>query len=115
MTATPAPKASPKTVSSGPNSSPPYSVQSTRLRRFELVGTNEPMLDKKASAELDITLEQNPGRILFPYAYLDDKYGWLFYDDEESLEAFSKVEDQESWNRLMGLVEGNAKEATKKK
>lgn len=96
-----------------------FSVQPTHLRHFELVGNDMPFpsegtLDKEASAELHATLEQIPDRILFPYMILDDKYGMLFYDDEQSLEAFSNGEDQTSWNRLMGLVERNAKEAMKK-
>lgn len=88
----------------------------TQFRRFELLGDeirpSEDAFDKEEKENVRTILRQDPGRLMFPYAYLTSLYGNLFYDHEESLAAFLKGEDQRSWNQLMRLVEGNAKEAT---
>ncbi len=97
-----------------------------QLRRFELGGSEMPLTHEECFGreeneeevpddvrEARTILQQNPRRRLFPYAILDDKYGMLFHNEEDNLASFLRGEDQGSWDRLMELVEGNAKEATK--
>ncbi|MCJ1426070.1 hypothetical protein MMC29_003972 [Sticta canariensis] len=96
-----------------------FSADPTQLRRLELVEGDMCLLDYEGFTEEQyeevLTVHrQDPERIALPYAYLDDKYGMLFYDEEESLAAFVGGEDQRSWDRLMELVERNVKEATKR-
>lgn len=94
-----------------------FSACPTQLRRFKLVGNkinflpSEKDFGEEANEAVRTRLRQDPGRILFPYAARHDILGTLFYNDEESLEQFLKGEDQQSWDRLMGLVEGNARKA----
>ena len=47
-------------------------------------------------------------RRVFAYATLDDKYGYLFGDDEENQAAFERGEDQVAFDRLMANVNANA-------
>ena len=49
-------------------------------------------------------LGEDCGRRIFPYVMLDDKYGMLYENEEENLEAFRRGEDQAGWERLMGKV-----------
>ncbi len=58
-------------------------------------------------------LRQDPRRGSFPYAKLDGKHEMLFIDEEVTLAAFLRGEDQGSWERLIGLVEGNLMKAAK--
>ncbi|MCJ1429249.1 hypothetical protein MMC29_007162, partial [Sticta canariensis] len=97
-----------------------FSAYPTQLRRLELVGRDMCLLEKRDFTEAQYERvravhRQDPERIMFPYANLDIKYGYLWYDDEKSLASLSDGEDQRSWDRLMELVERNAKEATKLK
>jgi hypothetical protein len=48
---------------------------------------------------------------LFGYAYLDDKYGMFFLSEEENVDEFNKGVDQRAYDRLIGLVEENARQA----
>lgn len=97
-----------------------------KLRCFELVDSKVPLTsDEEFGSEENeeevpdevrearTILQQDPGRRLFPYAYLDDKYGNIFFDEEKVLASFLKGEDQRNWDRLMELVERNASEAAK--
>lgn len=52
-------------------------------------------------------LEECPGKKLFPHATLDEKYGMLFRDEQENTASALGGEDQEAWDRLMGVEEGN--------
>lgn len=104
-----------------------YSACPTKLRRFELVDSKTPLTPKERSGEVEderevpdevrevrTILRQDPRRKLFPYAIVDWEFGGLGFDEEFNLEEFWKGEDQASWNRLMRLMERNAKEATKR-
>ena len=95
-----------------------FSACPTQLRRFDLVASETSLPSGHyLSAEKDgwrhITLRQHPGKILFPYAFLNKKKGRLRFDEEASFEAFSRGEDQRTWDQLMGLVEGNAEKAAR--
>ncbi|MCJ1270945.1 hypothetical protein MMC22_010844 [Lobaria immixta] len=95
-----------------------FSARPAQLRHFEVVITENYLPGQRnygteGDSQKDAILQQDPGRITFPYAFLDDKYGMCFYDEDESLESFLRGEDQRSWARLIELVEGNAKEAAK--
>lgn len=95
-----------------------FSACFPRLRCFELMGTEmrlptDGWPSEELNAKVRSILQQDPGRILFPYAFLDPSSGKLLYDERRSFEAFVRGRDQRSWNRLMGLVEKNAKEAAK--
>lgn len=97
------------------------SANPVQLRRFELIGDAHiplhiplPRVYLLEEAEdlkkLCAIPRQGPGRVFFPYADLEGMSCVLCYDREESWAAFRKMEDQESWDRLMRLVDRNAKE-----
>ena len=97
-----------------------FSACPAKLRRLELDSgvwsrffTGFLCVDEERDNVLTI-LQQNPNRILFPYAKSSEDYGLLTYDRDECFAAFWNEEDQRSWDRLMGLVEANSKEATTK-
>ena len=54
------------------------------------------------------TLNADPRRRVFGYAILDGKYGACDIDEEETLAAFKRGEDQVAFDRLMGIVNANA-------
>lgn len=88
-----------------------------RLHRFEIAGSDLPLprkreFDNEGGELVRAILRQDPGKILFPYASLDEDTGRLFYDAKETFEAFLKGEDQRSWDRLIGLMEENANKIT---
>ena len=91
-----------------------------QLQRLELVYTSvdslsfEDILFTEEFKDMLPILLQDSKRILFPYAIepngpdLPLQYCW-----EECFAAFLKGEDQKSWDRLAGLVQGNVKKAGK--
>lgn len=100
-----------------------FSAHPAQLRRFDLVGHNIPLTineewgyeEKEWEVpgkvlEARTILRQDPRRRLFAYAFLDIPSGEFLYDKEEILESFWFGHDQESWDRLMELVEENAKQ-----
>ncbi|MCJ1427117.1 hypothetical protein MMC29_005020 [Sticta canariensis] len=67
-----------------------FSAYPTQLRRLELVGGDMCLVDKKFFTKEQYEKvfsvhQQDPERIRFPYAYLDDECGNLWYDIEKSL------------------------------
>lgn len=101
----------------------PSSTCPAKLRCFEIVESRIPSTTKEDYFEDEdmpdeicqarTILLQDPRRRFFPYAYLDEKYGMFYMDEEKDLASFFNGEDQRSWDRLMELVEGNANEAAK--
>ncbi|MCJ1268322.1 hypothetical protein MMC22_008210 [Lobaria immixta] len=89
----------------------------TKLRCFELVISPISSSFRKPSSvderykNVRTILRKDPRRIFFPYAEIYSS-GMLFQDWDECFVAFFKGEDQRSWDQLMGMIEGNAKEAT---
>lgn len=53
------------------------------------------------------TAEAREKRV-WPHVTVDDKYGMLFEDEEENFLSFREGRDQEAFERLMSIVEGNA-------
>ena len=94
-----------------------------KLRRFELAGCGMPFpseerlreeyLDEEETEKISTMLQQDPRRILFPYAYLAESSGELICYYKLSLKEFLKGEDQQCLDRLMVSVERNAKENAK--
>ncbi|MCJ1429981.1 hypothetical protein MMC29_007896 [Sticta canariensis] len=96
------------------------SAYPSRLRRLELVGGDMCLLEKRNFREeqyekIRNVHRQDPERIMFPYAFLYDKWGVMLYDESRSLASLLDGEDQRSWDRLMELVKENTKKATKRK
>ena len=96
-----------------------FSACPAQLRCFELVGSETPLPSEdqfgvEGNEMVRTILGHDPGRILFPYGFLDESYGILIYDELENLAQFLRGEDQRSWDRLVGLVEGNAKKASER-
>lgn len=54
-------------------------------------------------------LANDTSRRIFPYTYLDDKYGFIAGVDDENLAAFQRGDDQASYDRLMELINANAR------
>lgn len=91
-----------------------FSARLAQLRRFKLVGceispSHEKDFRKDPNEKTRTILRQDPARILFAYAILGNMYGVLFYDKEQISAALLEGEDQRSWDRLMELVETNAR------
>ncbi|KAL6895086.1 hypothetical protein GGI43DRAFT_411834 [Trichoderma evansii] len=56
-------------------------------------------------------LKADPKLRLFRYSYVDDKYGWLSFDEEKGEEEFKSGNDQKAYDRLIDLVNENAAKA----
>ena len=93
----------------------------TKLRRFEILPADAPLTQKETYPDVEIeedepdevlqarkTIETDSSRRLFSYAYLDDKYGMLFEDEESNLESFLLGEDQKAYDLLMADVRSRA-------
>ncbi|MCJ1271042.1 hypothetical protein MMC22_010941 [Lobaria immixta] len=70
-----------------------FSACPAQLCCFELVGSETPLpSDEQFGVEgnemVRAILRQDPGRILFPYGFLDESYGTLLYDEQENLAQF---------------------------
>lgn len=46
---------------------------------------------------------------MWPYVYLDDKYGMVFHDEDENVRAFEAGTDQREFEALMEVAEENWK------
>ena len=96
-----------------------FSACPPQLHRLELVFSSadsftlEDTRGEEGFEDVLSILEQDPRRILFPYAEMRGCDWLLCYEWEECFTAYSNGEDQRSWDRLAGLVEGNAKKAGK--
>jgi hypothetical protein len=55
-----------------------------------------------------IVKDPKSGRRLLSYAYLDDKYGMVFLDEEINAERFHEGSDQRTYDELMRIVKKNA-------
>lgn len=56
----------------------------------------------------EVLKDPQSGRRLLGYAYLDDKYGMFFLDEEINVERFKEGSDQRTYDELMKIVNGNA-------
>ncbi|KAK5995080.1 hypothetical protein PT974_03473 [Cladobotryum mycophilum] len=70
----------------------------------DYIAVNEP----EEVQDIRMKLKANPKLRLFGYAYLDDKYGMFFMDEEANVEEFHNGDDQRAYDRLMGFVKANA-------
>ncbi|KAL7893949.1 hypothetical protein HDV63DRAFT_163951 [Trichoderma sp. SZMC 28014] len=61
--------------------------------------------------EIRRKLKADPNLRWWTYGHIDDKYGWLYLDDEANEEQFESGNDQRAFNLLMGLVNENAAKA----
>lgn len=90
------------------------SAAPTQLRRVELAVDGFMIyFTNEQTDQVRTTLQQNPGNTLFPYVIVCEPYGVLCYDEYGSINELLKGNDQRRWNRLMRLVERNAKKAVK--
>ena len=94
------------------------STNPTPLRRFELFG-REMRLTSSLCGDLEndavrAIQQRHPERLYFPYVMLNLD-GTVIELPEDEYEGFLKGEDQASLDRLMELVEGNAKGARREK
>lgn len=88
----------------------------TQLTSFELVrgesqrellyGDKE-SVDPNLVEQIEIELSKNPDTKVFPYGYVDDKYGFGFVDTEANQAAFIRGEDNRSYLDLMAMVHSN--------
>ncbi|MCJ1247481.1 hypothetical protein MMC30_004695 [Trapelia coarctata] len=88
-----------------------------KLRQFDVLPLDPPYQNMYSHADLSETdgvhlcrtmLEQDPKRRLFPYKILDDKYGTLFHDEDQTLESFLEGDDQKAYDRLICIIDDNA-------
>ena len=97
-----------------------------RLRRFEIVDSKTPLTLEEShdedEEEYDVEMSDNvyevrmimwrdPGRSLFPYAWVDDELDGFLSAVDQNVTAFLEGEDQRSWDRLTRLIEQNAIDA----
>ncbi|PIA94465.1 hypothetical protein CB0940_08924 [Cercospora beticola] len=54
-------------------------------------------------------LRNDPKLRVWPYVYLDDKYGMVFHDEDENVTAFEAGADQREYEVLMRVVNANRK------
>jgi hypothetical protein len=73
----------------------------------ELQDTDEKSYDHKLAVQVQQLREQYPGRRMFDYKTLDDKYGMVFDNEEQAIEKFEDGRDQSSWEQLCKLVKDN--------
>lgn len=66
---------------------------------------DEEKVDKEIE-EAEKAVEEGKGRV-WPHVTLDDKYGWLFEDEEENFISFREGNDQRAFERLMDIVRKN--------
>ncbi|KAH8898818.1 hypothetical protein GQ53DRAFT_742008 [Thozetella sp. PMI_491] len=59
--------------------------------------------------EIRRALATDANRKLFGYASLDDKYGMVFRQSEQNVTSFNEGDDQKAYDRLMTLVDNNAR------
>ena len=98
----------------------------TRLRRFVLRELNAPLTidesypprdDSAVQPEGDEVrevreaLRADPSRRVFPYAYLDGKYGFIRRDEDLNVDMFRLGVDQTAYDQLMDLVAKNQRRA----
>lgn len=57
--------------------------------------------------EADRLRQTFPGRRMWDYKIRDDKYGYLFTNDEEGFASFESGEDQGEWEKVQELVRRN--------
>lgn len=85
------------------------------LRHFEISGDAPSLYDEDTVPGMKVPvpkevqqalriLEADPRKRLFPYASLDDKYGYLSGAEEAVLASFQRGEDQASYDKLMGRI-----------
>jgi hypothetical protein len=55
-------------------------------------------------------LEADPDKFVFAYASLHDKYTYLVFHLDTNIDAFIEEDDQQSYNKLISIVENNARE-----
>ena len=66
--------------------------------------------DQEDAETIEVMIEQDPGRRIFPYASVDDKYGMLFEGEEENRSKFFEGKDQKAYDELMAIAEVNKAE-----
>ena len=64
-------------------------------------------VSEEDQARVRQAIQENPSKRLFPFAYLDDKYGFTFDVDDASLASFMAGEDQRAWDSLQDLITRN--------
>lgn len=100
-----------------------YDAGFSKLRQVEILPLDLPLLvgayiqdyEKRTRDTNDILhltnqilLDSDPGRRLFAYTTVDDKYGMLFPNEEEILNSLRNGKDQVSYDRLMQKVDAIA-------
>ena len=100
-----------------------YDAGFSKLRQVEILPLDLPLLvgayiqdyetrtrDKNDILHItnQILLDSDPGRRLFAYTIVDDKYGMLFPNEEEILNSLRNGKDQVSYDRLMQKVDAIA-------
>ena len=86
----------------------PYVDCSALLTKAESYGDRVPEEpDNVVEVRRKLEHENEKGRKLFGYAYLDDKYGMFSRDPEQHIEAFNRGEDQNSYDQLISIVNTN--------
>lgn len=67
-------------------------------------------IELQKGASLEGTKRRN--RIVYPYCYIDDKYGMIFDEEEVNLERFLEGADHKEWLKLADLMEANIRRKT---
>jgi hypothetical protein len=70
----------------------------------ELQDTDEKSYHHKLAVKVQQLREKYPGRRMFDYKTLDDKYGMVFDNEEQAIEKFEDGSDQSSWEQLCRLI-----------
>ena len=80
------------------------------LTRAEKYGEEEDEVEVSEQVKnVRQVLKDDENRRLFPYTTLCDKYGAIYQDDKQNLDAFERGEDQASYDRLIVIINKNMK------
>ncbi|RJE25922.1 hypothetical protein PHISCL_01764 [Aspergillus sclerotialis] len=74
----------------------------------ELLYQNDEHVDPDLVEQIETRLSKIPHAKVFPYGYVDDKYGFGFVHTEANQAAFIRGEDHRSYLDLMAMVHSNA-------
>ena len=74
----------------------------------ELLGLDDKYVDPILVEQGKAMLSKTPDAKVFPYGYVDDKYGFRFIDAEANQSAFIRGEDNRSYLDLMAKVHSNS-------
>ena len=90
--------------------------QPQKLKSFVLESADEITIQDKYGEpseeevrRIQATMDKHPGRKLFAYNTIGDKYGMLFEDEEQVEASFPEGKDANAYEKLMVILERNTK------